>query len=292
MSAASHPLKQPGVGVEPRSATHQSLTRGLRLIEAVAFNGGALSLAEAARRTGLHRSTAHHLLQTLVSLGYLRQDLVSRDYDLAARPFQLTGRTPSPELLGRLGQPVLEELSRRSGEGSSLAVYRDGVVTIAAKRDHEGPVRVVQDLGAERAIHCTAVGKAIAPWLPPGVLAGVLARDRFERHTAKTLTTRAALEAEFRRIRAAGYAIDDEEHLEGIRCIAVPVFGHAGQVVASMCVVGPKSRMTHRQLRALRVPLLELAGALSKQLGWDETNGVSAPGRAAGRAPARTVRPR
>jgi DNA-binding IclR family transcriptional regulator len=253
---------------EPGSATHLSLARGLRLVETVALNGGAISLAEAARRTGLHRSTAHHLLQTLVGLEYLRQDPESRSYELAAKPFLLTGRTWSPEQLARIGQPFLAELARRTGEGASLAAYRDGAVTVVAKREHDGPVRVVQDVGAQRPIHCTAVAKAIVPWLPPAELAGLLARVRFERHAPKTITTRAGFEAELRRIRTAGYALDDEEHLEGIRCIAMPVFGHAGQVVASMCAVGPKSRMTHQKLRDLRAPLAELTRALSEQLGW------------------------
>lgn len=265
----SHNVKRAnGPDDASRSATHRSLERGLRLVETVALHGGAISLAEAARRTGLHRSTAHHLLQTLVSLEYLRQDPASRGYELAAKPFLLTGRTWSPEQLARIGQPFLAELAQRSGEGASLATYRDGTVTVVAKREHDGPVRVVQDVGAQRPIHCTAVAKAIVPWLPSAEVVALLARLRFERHTPKTITTRGEFEAELRRIRAAGYALDDEEHLEGIRCIAMPVFGHAGQVVASMCAVGPKSRMTHQKLRDLRVPLAELARGLSEQLGW------------------------
>ena len=249
--------------------THQSLERGLRLVEAVAANGARTSLAEAARRTGLHRSTAHHLLQTLVSLGYLRQDADTRAYELAAKPFQLTGRTWSPEQLATIAQPVLAELTRRSGEGSSFSVYRDGAVTVVAKREHDGPVRVVQDVGARRPLHCTAVAKAILPWLPAPELAGLIARMRFERHTPKTIVRRAAFEAELRRIRAAGYAIDDEEHIEGIRCVAMPVFGHSGRVLASLCTLGPKSRMTYQRLRSLRAPLGELAAQLSSRLGYD-----------------------
>ena len=251
-----------------KQRTHQSLERGLRLVEAVALNGVQTSLAEAARRTGLHRSTAHHLLQTLVSLGYLRQDADTRAYELAAKPFQITGRTWSPEQLAAIAQPSLAELTRRSGEGSSFSVYRDGAVTVVAKREHDGPVRVVQDVGARRPLHCTAVAKAILPWLPVPELAGLLARIRFERHTPKTIVTRAAFEAELRRIRSAGYAVDDEEHIEGIRCIAMPVFGHTGQVLGSICTLGPKSRMTYQKLRELRAPLADVAGQLSERLGY------------------------
>ena len=253
-----------------KQRTHQSLERGLRLVEAVALNGVQTTLAEAARRTGLHRSTAHHLLQTLVSLGYLRQDADTRAYELGAKPFQITGRTWSPEQLAAIAQPSLAELTRRSGEGSSFSAYRDGSVTVVAKREHDGPVRVVQDVGARRPLHCTAVAKAILPWLAAPELAGLLARIRFERHTPKTIVTRAAFETELRRIRSAGYAVDDEEHIEGIRCIAMPVFGHTGQVLGSICTLGPKSRMTYQRLRDLRAPLGELSAKLSQRLGFNQ----------------------
>jgi DNA-binding IclR family transcriptional regulator len=259
------------------ASTHRSLERALRLLEAVALSGRC-ALSEVARRTSLHRSTAHHLLRTLVGLGYLRQDPESREYELGAKPFQLTGRVWSQEQLGELAQPFLADLTRRSGLGSSVAVYRDGVVTVVAKREDDGPVQVVQNVGAERPVHCTAVAKAIVAWLPRGELADALGRARLARYTAKTIVARAALEAELRRVHAAGYAIDDEEHIAGIRCIAMPVFGHAGQVVASMCVLGPKSRVTRRRLRELRRPLSELAERFSRRLGWQ---GDSAFGRRA-----------
>lgn len=260
-------------------ATHQSLERGLRVLEVVAANGGPASLSETARRAGLHRSTAHHLLRALVGFGFLRHDAQTRGYELAAKLFQLTGRTWTPEQLGVVGEPFVAELTRRSGEGSSLAAYRHGTVTIVAKRDHDGPVRVVQDVGGQRPIHATAVGKAIIAWLPPAELDGLLARTRLERFTANTLSTRAELEAELRRIREAGCAIDDEEHIVGIRCIAAPVFTYTGNVAASLCALGPTSRMTRQRLRELRHPLRRLARELSARLGW-------APGHAATGGPA------
>ena len=255
---------------DERSATrltHRSLERGLHVLEVIAASGGLISLAEIARRTGLHRSTGHHLLQTLVGAGYLRQDPATRSYELSAKLFELTGRTWTPEQLGMIAQPLVAELARVSGEGASLAAYRDGVVKIVAKCDHDGPVRVVQDVGAERPIHATAVGKAIVAFLPAAELEGVLDRMTYERYTPRTIVERRALEAELRRIRSAGCANDDEEHIEGIRCVAAPVRIYSGQVVASLCTVGPKSRMTRQRLRDLSVPLLKMAAAVSERLG-------------------------
>jgi DNA-binding IclR family transcriptional regulator len=142
----------------------------------------------------------------------------------------------------------------------SVAAYRDGTVFIVAKRDAEGPVRVVQSIGAARPIHATAVAKAIVAFLPEAELKGLLPRLRY--------TTQAAFAAELERVRMSGYAYDHEEHIEGIRCIAAPVFAYSGCVVGSLCVVGPRSRMTRQKLKELRPEVLTLCGAPSKRLGW------------------------
>jgi len=251
----------------PGASTHRSLERGLAVIELLAAAGAPLQLAEAARRLGLHRSTAHHIMQTLVALGWLRQDDHTRCYSLSARPYQLTGRKWSVAQIGELAQPLLERLTHETGEGTSVAAWTDGIVTIAAKREHDGPVRVVQDLGGERPIYCTAVGKAIAGWLPAAEVRAALRRQPMTALTPKTITTVAAFESELRRIRSAGYAIDDEEQFEGLRCVAMPVFSHTGEVAGSMCVVGPKHRLTHQKLTAVRAPLARIARQLSEHLG-------------------------
>jgi DNA-binding IclR family transcriptional regulator len=255
--------------------THQSLERGLQVLETIAATGSLISLGEASRRTGLHRSTAHHLLQCLVGVGYVRQDKKSRGYELTSKLFELTGRMWTPEQLGEIALPFVADLTRISSEGASMAAYRDGIVSIVAKRDSEGPVRVVQSLGAERPIHATAVAKAIVAFLPEAELKGLLPRIRYEPFAPRTITTQAALTAELGRIRTAGYAHDDEEHIEGIRCIAAPVFAYTGRVVGSLCVVGPRSRMTRQKLRDLRPEVLAICRAMSKRLGWREASAGS-----------------
>ena len=262
-------MKQPVPVVETAgSTTHRSLERGLRVLEVIAANGTVAGVADIARRSGLHRSTTHHLLRTLVDLGYLRQDRSSRGYELSSKLFHLTGRTWTPEQLGAIAEPLLAELTQEIGEQSSVAAYRDGSVRIVAKRDADGPVRVVQRIGAERPIHASAVGKAIVAFLPQHELATLLSHLEFPPLTPRTIVTRADFEAELRRIRAAGVAHDDEEHSDGIRCIAAPAFAYTGQVVASLCVLGPKSRMTRQRLRELKPIVLGYARMLSEQLGW------------------------
>jgi DNA-binding IclR family transcriptional regulator len=257
------------------SKTHQSLDRGLRIIETIAAINGSATLAEVARKTALPRSTAHHLLRALVDFGYLVQDGDARTYALASKLFRITGRTWTKEQLAEIAMPYLDELSRLTGEGTSLAVLRDGVVTIVAKREPEGPVRVVQEVGARRPVYCTAVGKALAAWLPEPELDGIIRRTVFARVTPQTISTPAAFRRELARIRATGFALDNEEHLLGIRCLATLVRDHSGEVRASLCVVGPKNRMPRRRLPEIREGLAAVAADLSARLGHGSREGAN-----------------
>jgi DNA-binding IclR family transcriptional regulator len=262
-----------------RPQTHQSLERGLRVIEAAAAIGGAATLSEIARKTALPRSTAHHILRALVEFGYLVQDGDAKRYRLSAKLFRLTAHTWTKEQLAEVARPYLDELSQRTGEGTSLAILRDGVVTIVAKRESEGPVRVAQEVGVQRPLHCTAVGKALAAWLPERELDGIIARTVFHKLTARTIVSAGAFRRELARIRATGFALDNEEHIAGIRCIAMPVRDHTEEVRASLCVVGPASRLPQRRLMAIRRILAAVAADLSARLGHGSTGDA---GRAEG----------
>ena len=254
---------------------YQSLKRGLRIIEVIAAIGSSATLAEIARKTALPRSTTHHLLHALVEFGYLVQDGSARSYTLAPKLFRITGSTWTREQLAEMAMPFLDELSRRTGEGTSLAILRDGIVTIIAKREPEGPVRVVQEVGARRPMYCTAVGKALAAWLPEQELSGIIHRTVFKRLTQNTIPSASAYRRNLARIRATGFAIDNEEHIEGIRCIAAPVRDHSGEVRASLCVVGPKSRLPQRRLEKIRHVLIGVAADLSARLGHGLTKELS-----------------
>jgi DNA-binding IclR family transcriptional regulator len=202
-------------------------------------------VSEIARKTALPRSTTHHLLRSLTGFGYLIQEGEARPYKLAPKIFRLTGRNWTQAQLAEISISFLDELSRFSGEGTSLAILREGVVTVVAKRDSEGPVRVVQQVGATRPIYCTAVGKTLAAWLPKRDLDAILQHFVFKKFTARTITTAASFREELSRIQAAGFAIDNEEHIEGIRCLAHPVRDQSGEVCAALWVRNLVSGMTN-----------------------------------------------
>ena len=124
--------------------THQSLERGLRVIEATAAVGGAATLSEIARKTALPRSTTHHIVRALVDFGYLVQDGDSRPYRLGPKLFRLTGTHWTGAQLAEMAMPFLDELSRRTGEGTEPR-------RAARWRGHRGGQARVRWAGAGRA---------------------------------------------------------------------------------------------------------------------------------------------
>jgi DNA-binding IclR family transcriptional regulator len=245
-------------------STHQSLARGLRILEVVAASTGGTSLADVARRTNLARSTAHYLMQALVAQGYLRQHTDARNYELGLRVFKLAGQPLNSEQIAMAAMPVLQELSRLTNESVALGVFRDDAVILVAVRDTEGPVRVVQSVGARRPAHCTALGKVLLAWLPPAERSRALSMLRLEKHTPKSITLRSEFEGELRRVRNAGYAIDDEEFIVGVRCLAAPVFNETGETIMALGAIGPRQRMTRQRLREVRPLVIECARRLGK----------------------------
>ena len=247
-------------------STHQSLGRGLRILEAVAACSDGASLADVARRTDLARSTTHYLMQALVNLGYLRQT-GGRQYQLGLKVYRLSGQSLNSEQLTATAMPILNELCRLTNESVAIGICSNDAVTLVATRDTDGPVRVVQSVGARRPIHCTALGKVLMAWLPAAERSRVVRSLRFERLTSKSIVQRASFERELRRVHTAGYAIDDEEFIVGVRCIAAPVFDDTGEVTMALSTVGPKHRMTHQRLRECRPLVQECARKLSAKLG-------------------------
>lgn len=225
-----------------------------------------MTLSDTARKVNLPRSTTHHIMQTLIQLGYLRQDDENRTYELGDKAFLLSRRTLSTGRIAELSLPLLKEICGETGESATVAALVERQVTLIATHDADGPVRVMQDVGSKRPIHCTALGKVLVAWFPEEALSELLSALRFERFTPKTILQRDQFESEIQRIRSAGVAYDDEEYNLGVRCVAAPVFGQDGKAVAALGVIGPKQRLQLRRLREYAPLAQEYAKKLSERL--------------------------
>lgn len=246
----------------------QSVDRTFDVLEALATRRGATGISELAQVVGLHVSTVHRLLATLVDRGYVRQDPDSSRYHLGSRIFALASAADVHLDLRLVARPYLERMMRHSGEtanlvtaGESEVIYLDQVASVHLVKMFTSP-------GTRVPFYCSGTGKAILAFKSPDFVEGAL-QGPFVPHTPHTLTTRDAIERELAHIRRAGYSVDNEEMEEGVRCLAVPIFDRRRMVIAAMSVSGPTSRMTTERVEKLAPIVRNVADELSRQFGYD-----------------------
>ncbi|MBW8482976.1 IclR family transcriptional regulator [Actinomadura parmotrematis] len=239
----------------------RSLERTFELLEHLADAGGELALSELAEASGLPMPTIYRLMRTLVNHGYVRQE-PSKRYALGPRLIRLgegAGR-----MLGSWARPALKRLVDELGETANMAVLEGDEAVYVAQVPSRHAMRMFTEVGRRVQPHCTGVGKALLSQLPDDRVRAMLARTGMPAHTPRTFTDPDALLAELARIRAQGYALDDEEQEVGVRCVAVPLKGAPS--LAALSVSGPTSRMTHAAAEAVVPVLAEVAAGFVREL--------------------------
>ncbi len=248
--------------------TSSTALKALRVLEAVAAEPRSLSLAETALAAGLDKSAAHRMLATLVAAGYVRQDPETRRYSLSYRVVSLSRNLLADNEVVRLARETLEAVAAETGEGMHLAML-DGMETVLVQRV-KGTQLVAVDfqVGDRSRLHCTSIGKALLAFQPREDIEAVIAAG-LTAMTEHTITEPEVLRRELRQIRARGYAIDDNEFYDTMRCIAVPVFERDAPVRMGLSCSGPDSRFTLDHLDRLRGPMLSASRELSAKLGGE-----------------------
>ncbi len=265
------PLKKPADA--PRGVTIQSLQRGLKILEIVARNSHGLTMAEVSKEISLHPSTTFHLLRTLTTLGYLGQDEATKRYHVGSKIFHLAVSAWTESQILNIAKPLLVEMARATGETSHLAVLERNEVIVIDKIDGSSPVRLTERVGYPRPPHCTAIGKVLLAYLPEIERRSFLVGMDLRPVTPKTITSIPVLEKEWDRVRDQGYAFDDEEFVQGIRCLAAPVRNFTGHVVAAIGISGPVWRVTLDRVAELTQMVKGAANRLSKDLGHSDNPG-------------------
>lgn len=247
----------------------QSLRRGVGILELIAKNknGAGLTMAEISRQIGLHISTTFHLVRTLTVLGYLVQDDTTREYRLGSKLFYLAASAYTETQLLKTATPLLTEITQQTGETSQLAILEQGEVIVIGKVHGGGPVQLSERAGNPRPAHSTAIGKVLLAYLPEAELKAFLDTAELKVSTPKTISSAPILHQELERVRRQGYAFDDEEFTQGIRCLAAPVRNFSGAVVAATGISGPVWRISLDRITELTDLVKAVAHRLSQNLG-------------------------
>lgn len=202
-----------------------------------------LGFAELGRRTGLAKATLHRLLGDLVDARLL--DRGTRGYRLGGHLFQLGIRASVERRLVEVSTPYLEDLYERTHETVHLGLREGHEVVYAAKIGGHRQASSPSRLGGRMPLHATAIGKALLAHAPASVRGEVFA-STLARCTPRTVVTPGILRRQLTAIRQTGVAYEFEESRMGLACVASPVLGHDGAVVAAVSVAGPMSRFDPR----------------------------------------------
>jgi len=245
----------------------QSLGRAFAILEEVARHREGIGLADLSKLVGLHNSTTFHLAKTMVSLGYIRQEKDSKRYRIGRPLFALAASALDEIEMVNVATPVLEDLSRETGESSHFAVRMGDAVVVIARTSGPGAFQLTDRVGVVRPAHCTALGKVILASLREDQLKRFLERVELKPSTEKSITETQVLVREIAEIRRTGVAFDDGEFNPEVRCIAVPVRDFTGQIVGALGISGPIWRLSNQALQASAKIVQAAAHRLSAAFG-------------------------
>jgi IclR family transcriptional regulator, acetate operon repressor len=189
---------------------------------------GASRLADIAERAGLPKSTVHRILRRLVERGFARAEGDGR-YVLGPRVLTMAGAMLGALDTAAVALPVLRELHAEVGHTVHFAMLSDDEAVYLEKLvDPNLPYQFASRVGGRIPLHCTAIGKALLSCMPAAQARELLARRELVRRTPRTLVAWPEIRAELDRVRARGFAIDDEENERNIRCVGSAIRDHHG----------------------------------------------------------------
>ncbi len=230
--------------------------RTLMILELLGRQSGALSAAEIGRELGLPKQTIHRLCNTLLNEGFLAQNRDGIRPGRRARSMSTGILHASTNHIAR--HQILRRLAEETGETVNFVVPEEAGMSYKDRVETDWPFRVQLPVGSHVPFHCTASGKTFLANLKKRDRLRILAGQALHAATPNTITDQDALMDELKIIRRRGFAIDNEEFIQGMAAIAVPVLDPDGRYMASIGVHGPVLRYTPERA-ATFAPLMEAA---------------------------------
>ena len=264
--AAAKPATRSKAPVE-RNDQVQSLVRALTLLNALSEADEGIALTELAQQVGLTTSTAHRLLTTLQQERYVHFHGERRVWSVGVQAFIAGKAFLKTRSVVASARTQMRALMEESEETVNMAVEDQYEAVYLSQVECRQMMRVFARPGGRVPLHCSSVGKALLMAMPDNELARVLHQRGLPRLTSKTISTPAALRRDLQQAREQGYAIDDEEHAVGLRCIAAPIFNENAEALAAISLSGPMARIADARIPLLGDLVRRKADAISAQLG-------------------------
>jgi DNA-binding IclR family transcriptional regulator len=267
---------KPQAGMQKRLS---SVGTAIQLLKAFSEEQVDIGISELSRRLGVAKSTVHRLAATLAAEGLLEQDRETEKYRLGIALFRLGALVRRRMDISSQGRPYLYALREKTNETVHLAILDGTEIMYVYNLESTQAIRMRSDLGVRKPAYCTAEGQAILAFQPQAVVDAVIAQGLSPR-TPQTVTDPADLIKALAVVRQRGCAIEDEESEIGMRGISAPIRNDAGEVVASVGIAGPVTRLSKKAIAAFIPHVIETADLVSSRLGYRSPAGIAA-GKAA-----------
>ena len=248
------------------SGTIQALDRALDMLDLLASQPG-LTLSEIAEQMKQSPSTVHRVLHTLAARSVAESDPATQTWHIGPATFRLGSAFMRRSGIVERARPLLRGLMEHTFETANLGILNGDAVLFVAQAETQETIRAFFPPGTRSPLHASGIGKALLAFGRPETLRMLLDEGELTRFTDKTLTTAEALQEDMTRIRARGFAFDDEEKTRGMRCIAAPVFDLTGEAVAGISVSGPTHRIGHEHVKTLGAAVAAAAQDLTQAMG-------------------------
>jgi DNA-binding IclR family transcriptional regulator len=249
------------------SASVGVIAKVLRILEALQGSSGGLGLKAICGQTGINKSTAHRFLKHLERERYLLRT-EGGAYLIGPRLSQLSSRGDQEATLQVVARPILWDLWKSTQETINLGVLDQGTVLYIDVIESPHEFRLSSRVGTRRSVHVTALGKALVAFLPSENRHTILDSIAFQPATPRTIGNLVQFRQELEKIRRQGYAVDDEEAVQGARCVSAPILNSAGTPIAAVSVSGPVTRVTPALVNALAGAVTSAAHAISAAMGF------------------------
>lgn len=233
------------------AAASPSLQRGIALLEYLAKHSHGCTLSELSEELSVPQASLLRIGKALEEMGYLSRDVTSKKYYLTNRFLQLIPPSVQDRPLSECAIGPMRELRDLTGETTQLCCLIDTEIVILEQLLARHPFKYSAEIGARAPCYSCAPGKAIAAFLPDNEREDLVNRIRFKRFTPHTITSKRAFLNELDLIRKRGYALDHEEGLSGIRCVAAPILDRNGIAIAAFTITGPAERIPQDEYESL-----------------------------------------
>jgi len=245
-------------------AISTATARTFAILDLVAHSPVAVEVASVIETLALPKATAYRLVDGLVSSGYLAREPARKRLTVGSRLTDLAFCTMRASMRDCGRHALLRRLAHQVNETCNIGIILNGEIVYLDRVEAEHwPLRLHFGAGTRVPLHCSAIGKLYLALLPARRRQRLLQSLELQRFTAGTITERTLLETELKQIRKEQVSFDREEYLAGVVCVAAPVLGRNGEMLAAIAIQAPEARMNvrmaHEHLPALRGAAEELA---------------------------------